>query len=91
MYANPESENGPTDYSINGCIQIDGKLIHYRRNTNAYTAENPASEKGKETNCHKCSELLPFGPIEWIIDIVRGLRNENNLVGKFLFMKFVVN
>ena len=85
-YPNTKSKNSPTDKAVNGCTQTYIELGHNLRDADRDSSEDPTSEKCKKTNGKKSDDLLPFGPIERVIDVVRRLWNKNDICAFLIFI-----
>src|SRR5437762_13945794 len=85
-YPDTKSKNNPTDKAINGFTQTYTELGHNLRDSYSDSTEDPTGEKGKKDNAKKSNHLLPFGPIERVIDIVRRLWNKNDICTFLIFI-----
>jgi hypothetical protein len=84
-YTETKSQDNPADKTIDGLVQGDVELLDDAWNTQCYTPHNPAAQHGKVDNAREGSSLLPLGPVEGVVDIVRGLRNKGDIAVLYIF------
>jgi len=71
---------------MHGLIEIGAKLVHEEDHGGTDTTENPHDEKGEHTRCAKGKCLFPMWPVERVVDIIRRLRNKNDVRVQFLLV-----
>lgn len=86
-----QGEDRPADETVDSGIQVDIELLHDRGDTDANTTKDPSCQEREEANSSECNDLLPFGPVEGIVDVVRRLRNKDDFVSQLLFLEVVGN
>lgn len=78
-YPSAQKENRPIDYSPHSACQIRVKLIHQQDDCRSRTTDNPTSSLTKQQHRNKSGPFLPTRPIERIIGIIRGLRDQDDI------------
>jgi len=78
-YPGPQSQDTPTNQSRGSIIQIPPKLHNQKDKGGTQPTNRPSHQTSKHQNGTESQCLFPCWPIEWIVDIVAGLRDQYDI------------
>ena len=78
-YPKSKHKDRPIEDAIRRRVQILSEFLDQHRKGTAKSTDNP-SRQGRETSrTEHATKLFGKGPVEWVIRVVRGLRNKNDI------------
>jgi hypothetical protein len=86
LYSSTENQNGVSIDTLGGGLEVLPKLLYQHQDRYPETCYGPISQRGKYEDWSKGKTFLPWWPVQWVINVIRWLRNQDNVFLGFEIM-----